>query len=472
MTLRFLLFFLFAGLSALAENITILGINDIHAALEQMPKLYTAVQQERAAAPELLLLSAGDNRTGNPLSDMDDEPGMPMVRLMNKIGFCASAIGNHEMDAGQDCFRACLKASRFPYLCANAEPEPSLDLPMPPTAIFDIKGVKVGVLGLVHVNEMGHPDGLGDNYKGIVFHDPYETAKRCLPLLKGCDVIVVLTHLGFEEDKKLAAILPEADVIIGGHSHTKAPDDTIVNGVLITQAGRKARCLTRITLNVQDGKVTEKHSRLVSIDDRTPNPEIQAYVKHLKQNSKLNIPVARNLKDIPNREAVGCMVADAHRAATGVDAVVLNRGSVRVDTLPAGDITMLDVLHIDPYANHMVICQLTGDQLATMLRGATEDEHGAPCVSGLSYSGTIGPDHKLRLSSVTLSDGSAPDPAATYSVLISSFVLEHCGFVPDNFTPRPDLISHEVMAKGLRLLKEVDYSTARRANVTREDAGE
>ena len=56
MTLRFLLFFLFAGLSALAENITILGINDIHAAVEQMPKLYTAVQQERAAAPELLLL--------------------------------------------------------------------------------------------------------------------------------------------------------------------------------------------------------------------------------------------------------------------------------------------------------------------------------------------------------------------------------------------------------------------------------
>lgn len=51
MTLRFLLFFLFAGLSALAENITILGINDIHAAVEQMPKLYTAVQQERAAAP-------------------------------------------------------------------------------------------------------------------------------------------------------------------------------------------------------------------------------------------------------------------------------------------------------------------------------------------------------------------------------------------------------------------------------------
>lgn len=51
MTLRFLLFFLFAGLSTLAENITILGINDIHAAVEQMPKLYTAVQQERAAAP-------------------------------------------------------------------------------------------------------------------------------------------------------------------------------------------------------------------------------------------------------------------------------------------------------------------------------------------------------------------------------------------------------------------------------------
>lgn len=83
MTMRFLLLFLLTGLSALAESITILGINDMHAALEQMPKLYTAVQQERTADPELILLSAGDNRTGNPFSDMDDEPGMPMVRLMN-----------------------------------------------------------------------------------------------------------------------------------------------------------------------------------------------------------------------------------------------------------------------------------------------------------------------------------------------------------------------------------------------------
>ena len=472
MTMRFLLFFLLTGLSALAESITILGINDMHAALEQMPKLYTAVQQERTADPELILLSAGDNRTGNPFSDMDDEPGMPMVRLMNKIGFQASALGNHEMDAGQDCFRACLKASHFPYLCANASPDPSLYLPMPPTAILDIKGVKVGVLGLVHVDKTGHPSGLRDNYKGIVFHDPYETAKRSFHLLKGCDVIVVLTHLGFEEDKKLASLLPEADVIIGGHSHTVVPNDTVVNGVLITQAGWKARYLTRITLNVQDGKVTEKHSRLISIDGCTPTPEIQAYIEQLQQNSKLNAPVARNLKELPNREAVGCMVADAHRAATGVDVVVLNRGSVRTDTLPAGDITMLDVLRIDPFANHMVICQLTGSQLATMLCGATEDNYGAPCVSGLSYSGTIGPDHKLRLSSVTLPDGSAPDPTATYSVLISSFVLEHCGFVPDNFTPRPDLISHEVLAKGLRLLKEVDYSTARRAHVTREDVCE
>ena len=86
--------------TALAEQITILGINDMHANVDNLPQLATCVQQEREKAPQLLLLSAGDNRTGNPYVDCGDHPGAAMIQLMNHIGFDLSALGNHEFDAG------------------------------------------------------------------------------------------------------------------------------------------------------------------------------------------------------------------------------------------------------------------------------------------------------------------------------------------------------------------------------------
>ena len=73
--------------TAFAEQITILGINDMHANIDSVPKLATCVQQERAKTPQLLLLSAGDNRTGSPYVDCGDHPGASMIELMNHIGF-------------------------------------------------------------------------------------------------------------------------------------------------------------------------------------------------------------------------------------------------------------------------------------------------------------------------------------------------------------------------------------------------
>ena len=84
------------------RELHILSINDPHAAIECMPRLGYVADSLRALYPDLLILSAGDNRSGDPINDMNEIPAYPMVALMNQIGFHATAVGNHEFDSGQE----------------------------------------------------------------------------------------------------------------------------------------------------------------------------------------------------------------------------------------------------------------------------------------------------------------------------------------------------------------------------------
>ncbi|MCF0160393.1 MAG: metallophosphoesterase, partial [Bacteroidaceae bacterium] len=98
--LCYILFFLVGGALASAQDadIKILAINDMHSAVQHMPKLAFIVDSIRAIHPDALLFSGGDNRTGNPINDMYTEPNLPMVEMMNAMGFNFSTMGNHECD--------------------------------------------------------------------------------------------------------------------------------------------------------------------------------------------------------------------------------------------------------------------------------------------------------------------------------------------------------------------------------------
>lgn len=96
---------LLAGLCVQAgekKELHILSANDMHAAIECMPRVGFVADSLRALYPNLLVLSAGDNRSGEPLNDMYEIPAYPMVALMNIIGFNATTLGNHEFDSGQE----------------------------------------------------------------------------------------------------------------------------------------------------------------------------------------------------------------------------------------------------------------------------------------------------------------------------------------------------------------------------------
>ena len=94
-----LLMFVALTVSAERKELHILSANDMHAAIENFPRLGYVADSLRALYPDLLILSGGDNRSGDPINDMFEIPAYPMVALMNQVGFHATVVGNHEFDS-------------------------------------------------------------------------------------------------------------------------------------------------------------------------------------------------------------------------------------------------------------------------------------------------------------------------------------------------------------------------------------
>ncbi len=456
--------------SAFAEQVTVLGINDMHANIDSVPRLTTCVQQERAKAPQLLLLSAGDNRTGSPYVDCGDHPGASMIMLMNHIGFDLSALGNHEFDGGPAALAHCINTANFEFVSANVFPSDSHGIQIKPYKIFERDGVRIGVVGLLQVDANGRPDAHPDQCKGIGFLNPLEVAPYFRYLRSQCDVLILLTHLGFETDIELARIFPEADAIIGGHSHTRVENGHVENGVLITQTQNKLKYITRLTFEVEDGKVLSKKAELLPLGNYEADAATAAMVEQIKAQPFFKRVLSTVKRDINSRESLGCMMADAIRNCVGTDIAVVNMGNVRLDSFPAGPITVADVYSLDPFGNDTIRMTVTGEELLRVLENITQnDDHGAPCVSGMSYKATWlkGAD-RMRITSACLADGTPIQPEARYTLAINSYLCATTEAMPAD----PGVSAHTdgaaCMIKYLETQQEIDYAGVSRVEATKE----
>ena len=454
------------ALPSLAEQVTVLGINDMHAALDNMPRLATAVKQERAKAPDALLLSAGDNRTGNPFCDMAPHPGWPMVALMNRIGFNLSCLGNHSFDTGMDDMRHLIDNAEFKVVCANAYADDKARIHTLPYRIFERRGVTIGVLGLLQLGPRGFPDTLEEKTAGFTFRDPFEVAQEYKWLRERCDVLILLTHLGFEDDVELARQCPWADAVIGGHTHTKVDGAFTEGGVFVTQANCRATHLTRISFDVQQGRVVSKHAELLPLDSYKPDAETAEMVQGFKDDPALNEQIAENTHELAEREEVVCLFADAVRDAAKADIAVVNRGTVRVDSLPAGPIRLCDAFRIDPFGNDTVLYTLTGAELRALITAIPLiDHHGAPGVSGMSYSATLHRGNILEISDMRQADGKPIDPAKSYTVAVGAFAASSAQFPHRDPGRALHIPGNRALIQFLRAHKDIDYANSRRARI-------
>ncbi len=206
--------------------------NDTHSRIEPLPQTdrtnpdkggvvrrASYIDQVRAENKQVLLFDAGDFLQGTPYFNLFK--GEVEVKAMNLMHYDAATLGNHEFDYGLEVLQKVVGLAHFPIISSNYDfSETSLSGMVRPYLILKKGKLRIGVIG-INIQ----PKGLiaTDNYKGMKYLDPEETANKLAEQLRReqkCDLVVCLSHLGYGADLRLAESSRNIDLIIGGHSHT------------------------------------------------------------------------------------------------------------------------------------------------------------------------------------------------------------------------------------------------------------
>ncbi|HSI69966.1 MAG TPA: metallophosphatase [Gillisia sp.] len=251
------------------KHITILHTNDVHSHIEPfgpdhnrnpnmggVARRATLVEEIRRENPNTLLLDAGDIFQGTPFFNFYG--GELEFKLMSRLKYDAATIGNHDFDNGIDGLYAQLPHADFKFISSNYDfTNTVMDGQVLPHKVFNKDGIKIGVFGL-GIDLQGLVNA--HLYKETKYLDPIEIATdmaRILKEEKKCDLVICLSHLGFEyssnkiSDVKLAEATRDIDLIIGGHTHTflEKPEvrkNAAGKQVLINQVGCYGLYLGRI----------------------------------------------------------------------------------------------------------------------------------------------------------------------------------------------------------------------------------
>lgn len=349
----------------------------------------------------VLFLSAGDEVAGSVFDELlDTQAGAvhASYRLYRAAGLDAAALGNHDFDIGVDRLaQAIAREAAFPVLSANIQTPPALAGLVHAAALFDLKGLRIGLIGLTTPAQNSCPD--------VSFSDPLTAVHTLLPILRpACHVLILLSHLGYSlesdtagvalaGDVELAQRLPpgSVDLIVGGHTHLSLNEHGlsrrhVVQGVPIVQAGSFGRFLGEVTLTGQESMVVTDArltpTAILPVDADFAETAVAPLVAQIQPHFTRPLGRAMNHPDLSpeavfNEFAAGesalanfitaGIVARARAHGLPVDFAMIDASVVRAG-LPAGDLTFADWFALMPYADTLRLCQLSGWQVWALLQ--------------------------------------------------------------------------------------------------------
>ena len=446
--------------------IHILAVNDMHAQIEVFPQLAALADSLRTIDPGLLIFSAGDNRTGNPINDKYILPAYPMVALMNQVGFNGSTLGNHEFDSHS--LKRLVGLSNFRYICANVFPDDSSGIKLVPYQVFDVEGMKVGIIGCIQLSPKGIPSTHPDNLEGISFKPAEDIIPQYEWLSKECDATILLSHLGYPDDIKMAEKFPWLDLIIGGHTHTQLKGNEVKNGVLITQNKNKLHRVTYITLTIEDSKVIDKKAEYIDVRKYPQSVKVvEEMIRFYNDNPTLRRILAIADTPFETREELGCMMCDAFMEETQSEIAVENPGGVRIEAHPQGDITVRDVLEMDPFDNHAVVLELTGNEIARMMLSYCHNTlHSFPYVGGMKCEITLEKDFPEKIKAIKLLtlDGKKLNMKKKYRVVTNSYIPA-TSEIPEGSDHMLNVQTTDLIMQYLAKKKTVNYQGVKRLQI-------
>ncbi|MEN6080548.1 bifunctional UDP-sugar hydrolase/5'-nucleotidase UshA [Chromobacterium piscinae] len=482
-------------------KITILHTNDHHGrfwpnsdgeyGLAAQKTVVDKVRAEvKAEGGYMLLLSGGDINTGVPESDLQNAE--PDFRGMDRIGYDAMAVGNHEFDKPVPVLMQQRKWINFPMLSANIYQDGKRMFD--PYAMFNLGGVKVAVMGLTtdDTAKMVNPAQI----KGIEFKSPIAEAAKLVPELRQqADIVIAATHMGHYADGnhgvnapgdvEMARAVKGLDLIVGGHSQNpvcmkaeNVRDDAYVpgapcapdrqNGAWIVQAHEWGKYVGRADFEFRNGKLKLAKYQLIPVNlkktvktadgktEKVPYTELipednklSSFLKAYqdKGQAELGVKVGELSAKLEGDRSVvrgqptnlGVFVGEAMMARTQADFAVINSGGIR-DSLPAGVVSYKDVLKVFPFGSTLAYVDMSGAEALDYLKAAARMTPGAGAFA--QFAGV-----KLRIVGGELQQaevgGKAIAPARRYRVAINSFMasggdgypkmMEHPGYVNTGF---------------------------------------
>jgi len=433
-----------------ALKVTILFFNDIHGHL--MPfkvkaekgetdvggiaRLATLIKQIRSEndknGGKTFMFVAGDILQGTPMSTVFH--GEPDIKSMNAMNVDVMTIGNHEFDFGLQNFYRLKKLAAFPFISANIVEKKSGKQLCNAFVSFKLSDkVRLHVVGITTKELLWTT--LPENVSTLDVLEPVDTVKNVSKNIPEDGPVILLSHSKHETDRRIARALPNLTAIIAGHDQILFEPMRKVGAVSIFQAFEKGKYLGRFDLEVDpvSGKTRlVSHSYMPITDAIRPDKEVDQIVRgyYEKLGDKFKSVVGHTdvLLD-GERERIryeetnlGNFVTDIMRVYTGADIALLNAGSLRA-SIAAGPITLEDIFKVMPFANEIVLIDISGRELLQVLKrsvmGEREEEDGGFLqVSGIRY--TI---KGRAVREVTIGRNALPlDPDKTYRVAVTDFL--------------------------------------------------
>ena len=434
------------------QSLQFLLVNDFHGHIRQEAetpgalKLITTADDLTKNDPQgTVLIANGDMLSGT--LDSNEFRGRPVIEMMNAMGFAADVCGNHAFDNNGKVICQQARWAKFPFLAANIrDTQGNYAKPFIPSVLVTRKGVKIGIVGLV---TMETPvKATKSNMAGFVFTNPVKEGNEAIATLKkqGAEVIVLAAHMGTFQDKlgnitgkELLPLLDKLDdvsVVLSSHSHDIVAGFVNVRGrqVPVVQSGWSGKNIAGVT-----GVYTPETQTFTQVKTfiqgtantiERPDPKLKKRLDDFiaAVDKKYRTPIATNVQALTNNRwdpysSCAQALTDLMCKEAGVQIVLYNGGGFRTG-LPAGQVSMVNIMDIFPFNGSLCIADLKGSELRKAVEhGLDNKKYGFLRFSGLKVVGLVEKPEGHRILELKLADGSEVKDDQTYKILTNEFLL-------------------------------------------------
>ena len=382
-----------------------------------------------------ILVDGGDEFQGTLASNLAF--GRPVSGIYNRLGYTASALGNHEFDWGPDTLRARMHDEHYDVLAANVRFTNGQDVPWIRDDTIVSRGpFTIGIIGII--TRSTETAAKASNIAGLRFDDPAPIVDSLAASLRqrGANTVIVVAHAGGFCDASgsgacngeifdmVRALEQHVDLVVAGHSHSLI--NTVVNRVPIVQAYSHGTAIDVVDIPLDRTRPTRHEVRNVFADSIAPDAavasDVSAAVSAVAARAGERVATIAENMPATDESPLGDLVADAMRSAGHSDFAVMNHGGVR-SPLHKGLVTYSDVFEVQPFGNVLYRLTAKGADVRRYFEKVVGGRRPNAWLAGVHLTFDSTGVQGSRITSIALADGRAFDDAATYSVVINDFML-------------------------------------------------